>query len=150
MGLFDVLSGRIGHFNSVVVPVLNNIFAKIKVLPNENEKKLFTASLIVAQRNIDMFFKPPQGPAIKDVKQYNRHDFELLNAMFIVWTSFDFVNLGLIKEKDLENKLKGVLPISENELDAYLKKLKHGTENPIGLEKLWNEVVKVIHTMPNT
>jgi len=150
MWLFDALGGRIGHFNSVAVPVLNNIFAKIKVLPDENEKKLFTVSLIIAQRSIDMFFKPPQGPVIKDVKQYNRHDFELLYAMFMIWIFFDFSNLGIFQEKDLENKLKDVLPINKDELTNYLRKFKHGVKNPVGLDKLWGEVVKVIHTMPNT
>ena len=82
MGLFDILSGRIGHFNSIAVPVPNNIFAKIKELPNENEKKLFTVSLMIAQQGVDLFFKPPEGPAIKDVKHRKTlrcfHDMDIL------------------------------------------------------------------------
>ena len=150
MGLFDALSGRIEHFNSIAVPVLNSIFSKIKELLDENEKNLFTMSLVIAQRGIDLFFKPPKGLVIKDVKQYNHHHFEQLNAVFLIWIFYDFCNLGQFKEEELQSKLEHILPISEDELNHYLNQLKHGEQNPIGLDKLWNEISKIIDTMPKT
>ncbi len=150
MGLFDVLSGRTGHFNSIAVPVLNNIFSKIKELPDETEKKLFTSSLVIAQRGIDLFFKPPEGPAIKDVKQYNQHHFEQLYAVFLIWIFYDFCNLNFFKQEELRSKLQHILEINEDEFNHYLNQLKHGDKSPIGLEKLWEEITKIIHTMPNT
>lgn len=150
MRLFDALSGRTGHFNSVAVPALNNIFARIKAYPDETARKLFTLSLIVSQRGIDPFFKPPQGPVIKDVKQYNKHDFEKLHAIFMIWILYDFCNMNLFTEEELRSGLGKILEINEQERNGYLHRLKHGSATPVGLNKLWAEIAEVIHTMPNT
>lgn len=150
MGLFDALSGRIGHFNSIAVPVLNNIFSKIKEIPDETEKTLFTSSLVIAERGIDLFFKPPEGPVIKDIRQYNRHHFEQLYAVFMIWIFYDFCNLNFFKQEELQSKLQHILEINSNEFNHYLNQLKHGDKSPMGLEKLWEQITKIIHTMPNT
>lgn len=150
MGLFDALTGRIEHFNNTSVSALNSIFARIKELPDGTEKQLFLQALVIAQLSIDLFFKPGRGPAIKDVKRYNKHDFERLYALFMIWVFYDLTNVGAVKESDIKNKTKNLFEIGEGELTHYLQQLKHRTETPMGLDKLWNEAVKIIHTMPNT
>ena len=150
MGLFDALSGRIQHFNNTAVPVHNSIFSRIGELPNEKEEQLFAQALVIAQLGIDLFFKPGQGPAIKDIKKYNKHNFEQLYALFMIWVFYDLANFGAIQHSDIKGKTESLLVLTENELSHYLEKLKHGTKIPIGLEKLWDEIVKILHTMPNT
>jgi len=155
MGLFDALSGRIGHFNSIAVPVPNNIFAKIKELPNENEKKLFTVSLMIAQQGVDLFFKPPEGPAIKDVKQYSKHDIEKLYAVFMIWTFYDLCHpsTNFFKQKELQKiTLEHILEINKDEFDHYFNALKHDYTfiGPWQLDELWQETVRIIHTIPDT
>jgi len=150
MGIFDALSGRIGHFNSVAVPVPNDIFTKIKVLPDETEIRLFATALDIAQHGVDLFFKPGVGPVIKDVKQYDRSHFEKLNAVFLIWIFHDYCNLGILDGQKEQSKLENILGIDNEEFTYYLEQLKHSSDNPVGLDKLWNEIVKIIHTMPNT
>jgi len=150
MGIFDALSGRIGHFNSAAVPVPNNIFTKIKVLSDETEIRIFATSLDIAQHGVDLFFKPGVGPVMKDVKQYDWSHFEKLYAIFLIWIFHDYCNLGLLDRQKEQGKLENILGIDKEEFTHYLEQLKHGSENPVGLDKLWNEIVKIVHTMPNT
>lgn len=152
MALFDALSGRIGHFNSIAVPVHNSIGNKIRNLQDGIEKVFFALSLdLIAQGGIDLFFKPGVGPVIKDVKKYNQHDFEKLYAVFIIWSSYDFCSFFNASQKNiLKSKLQGILDLSEDEFNYYYKELEHRMEIPLGLDKLWKEVTKIIYTMPPT
>jgi hypothetical protein len=152
MGLFDALSGRIGHFNSVAVPTHNSIGNKIRNLQDGIEKVFFALSLdLIAQGGVDLFFRPGAGPAIKDIKEYNQHDFEKLYAVFIIWAFYDFCSFFNASQKDiLKNKLQSILDLSEDEFSYYYKELEHKMEIPLGLEKLWKEITKIIHTMPPT
>jgi len=68
----------------------------------------------------------------------------------MVWTFYDFCGIGAFKQEELGSKLKSILDISGEELNYYLNQLKHGSDSLVGLEKLWVETVKVIHTMPDT
>ena len=93
MGLLDALSGRMGHFNSIAMPVHNSIGDKIKNLQEGIEKVFFALSLdLIAQKGIDLFFQPGKGPAIKDIKEYNQHHFEQLHSVFMIWVFYDFCN----------------------------------------------------------
>ena len=150
MGFSDIISGRIEYLNNIAVPILNDIFSKIQEFPDEDGKKLFTVSLMIAQRSIDIFFKPPKGPVIKDVKQYNQYHFKRMYSIFMIWIFHDFYNLGLLNRSASKDKLERLLELNEDEFDYYFVQLQHRKQNPIGLDKLWNEVIKVIHTMPNT
>lgn len=150
MNLFDILGGRIKYFNQTSVPVLNNIFAKIKTIHDETERQIFSEALMIAHSSIDMFFKPPAGPVMKDVKQYDKHDFELLNSIFIIWILFDLLSFQSSSAEKMEKKMSEILPINSQELAYYLEALKHETGNFLDLKKLWDEVVGIIHTMPNT
>ena len=151
MTLFDALSGRIEHFNSIAVPVINNIFSKIKVLLDEDEKQVFTTSLTLAQHGIDLFFKPRVGPVIKDVKKYNKQDFEKLYSIFMIWLFYDLCSFLDSSQRDLlKSKLQGILSLKEDEFNYYYQELEHEMKVPIGLDKLWKEVIKIIHTMPST
>lgn len=150
MGLFDAITGRIEHFNTTAVPALNNIFSRAQELPDETEKQLFIQALVIAQLSIDLFFKPGQGPVVRDVKKYNEHDFEQLYALFMIWVFYDFVNVGVLKQTKVKDAARAILAISEDKLTHYLQQLKHKDKTPMGLDKLWHEVVNIIHTMPNT
>jgi hypothetical protein len=150
MGIFDALSGRIGHFNDIAVPVLNNIFTRISATSDKIEKQLFIQALVISEQSIDLFFKPGAGPALRDVKEYNKKDFEKLHAIFIIWVSYDYCNLGLLEKSKVQSRLADILGIDNETLSRYLEQLIHGSENPIGLDRLWDEIAKVIHTMPNT
>lgn len=152
MSLFDALSGRIGHFNSIAVPAYNNISRKIANNLEGIEERFFGLSLgLIASNGVDLFFKPGIGPAIKDIKEYNQHDFEKLYAVFIIWTFYDLCGFFKSSQKDtLKNKLKNILDLNDNEFDYYYEKLEHKMEFPTGLNKLWEEVIKIIHTMPKT
>ena len=90
------------------------------------------------------------GPVIKHVKQYDRSHFEKLNAVFLIWIFHDYCNLGILDGQKEQSKLENILGIDNEEFTYYLEQLKHSSDNPVGLDKLWNEIVKIIHTMPNT
>lgn len=155
MGLFDALSGRIGHFNSIAVPVHNNIFAKIKELPNGDDKKLFAASLMIAEQGIDLFFKPSEGLVTKDVKQYSKRDIEKLYAVFMIWTFYDLCHpaTNFFKQKKLQkNTLEHILEINKDEFKHYFNVLKHDYTfiGPWQLDELWEETIRIIRTTPDT
>lgn len=152
MWLTDALSGRIRHFNSVAVPAYNNISNKIRNLEDGLEKLFLALSLdYIAQGGVDLFFRPDKGPAIKDIKEYNRHDFERLYAIFIIWASYDFCGFFPDSQKNIiKNKLENILDLSKDEFNDYYEKLQHKTEVPVGFDKLWKEVTNIIHTIPNT
>lgn len=152
MGLFDALSGRMGYFNSIAVPAYNNISRRIVGNLVGIEEQFFGMSLgLIALNSINLFFKPGIGQVIKDVKKYNQHDFEKLYAVFIIWSFYDFCNFfNDSQENILKSKIRDILDLSEEEFDYYYKILEHKTENPIGLDELWKEITKIIHTMPQT
>jgi len=152
MGLFDALSGRIGHFNSIAVPAYNTISRKIASNLKGIEERFFGLSLgLIASNGVDLFFKSGIGPVIKDVKKYNQHDFEKLYAVFIIWAFYDFCSFSNSSQKNiLKSKLQGILDLNEDEFNYYYKGLEHKMEIPMGLDKLWKEVTKIIHTMPQT
>ena len=37
-----------------------------------------------------------------------------------------------------------------DKFDHYFKNLEHGKEVPVGLEKLWKELILIIHDLPDT
>lgn len=152
MGLFDALSGRIEHFNSIAVPVHNKISLNIKNLEGGTEKLFFALAFgLIAQKSIDFFFRTDTGQTIKEIKKYNQHHFEQLYAIFTIWAFYDFCSYFNSSERNkLENKLQTILELNENEFNYYFEKLNHKIEMPIGIEKLWEEVAKVIFTIPNT
>ncbi len=152
MGLFDALSGRIGHFNSIAVPVHNNIGNKIKNINKEDEKLFFALALdLIAQEGINLFFKPDIGQALKDIKKYNQQDFEKLYSVFIIWAFYDYCSFLENPQKDtLKNILQNILYLKESEFNYYYKKLEHKMTVPLGIEKLWDEITKIIHTIPKT
>ncbi len=153
MGLFDILSGKIEYFNNTAVPVYNEIAANIRQISGEREKLLFVIALgLIAQKGIDLFFKPGKGPVLKDIKLYNQKDFNLLYSVFIIWAFYDFLNAFGSGNKDTFNKtkLQYILKLERDEFDYYFNQLNHGDKPPVGLEKLWKEIVKIVHTMPNT
>ena len=152
MGIFDALSGRIGYFNSITVPVYNDISLKIKTLTNGPEELFFGLSLYpIAQSMIDLFFKPGESSLIKTIKEYDQNDMRNLYSIFMIWTLHDFINFSNPYNKvDLRNKLKNILSLEENKFNYYFESFQHGDEQPIGLEKLWRELIKIIHNLPDS
>ena len=152
MGLFDALNGRIRYANSIIVPVYNDIGFKIKTTTSGIEERLFGLSLYpIAQKTIDLFFKPGSNSLIKTIKEYNQDNIRNLYAIFMIWVLHDFINFSNPNNKsELRDKLQNILGLEKEKFDYYFKQLGHGSENPIGLEKLWKELIKIIHNLPDT
>ena len=152
MGLFDALSGRMGYFNSIAVPAYNNISRRIASNLEGIEERLFGLSLgLIASDGVDLFFKPGVGPVIEDVKEYNQHHFEQLYAIFIIWVFYDFCSFfNSFQKNEMKSKLQSILDLNEGEFNYYFKELEHEIKIPMGLDKLWGEITKIIYTMPNT
>ena len=152
MGLFNVLNGRIGYFNSIAVPVYNDISLKIRKSSNGAEELFFGLSLYpIASKMIDLFFKPGPNSLIKTIKEYNQNDIRNLYAIFMIWVLHDFINFSNPDNKDeLQDKLQNILGLEKDKFNYYFKQFKHGSKSPIGLDKLWRELIKIIHSLPDT
>lgn len=152
MSIFDVLSGKVGYFNSITVPVYNKISQNIKETCSGTEESFFGVLSLegVAQRMIDLFFKPGTHSLMGNIREYNQGDIKNLYSIFMVWTLHDLINSDVDGKKELENKLKNILNLDNNKFDYYFTNLKHEKQTPIGLEKLWKEVILIIHNLPNT
>jgi hypothetical protein len=150
MSIFDMLSGKIGHFNSIAVPVYNEISRNIQKTCNGIEESFFGVLALegVAQKMIDLFFKPGPNSLIGTIKEYNQNDMRNLYSIFMIWTLHDLINSGVENEDDLKSKLKNILNLENNKFDYYFTNLQHGKEVPIGLEKLWKELILIIHNLP--
>ena len=127
MGILDIFNGRIEYFNKIAVPIHNNIGSKINELPEELEKMFFALSLdLIAQKSIDLFFKPGTGKVLWDIKKYNQHDFERLYAVFMIWS---FLNISVfynsLQKSISKSKLQNILDLNEDEFNYYYKTFKH-------------------------
>ncbi len=152
MGLFDALNGRIEHFNKIAVSIHNNIGAKIKELPDKMDTLFFALSLdLIASKIISLLFRPEGKSVIKTVKEYNQKDIRNLYSIFMIWALYDFDNyFHLVNPDEQKNKLQKILGLNKGESDYYFNRLKHETKPPIKLDKLWEEVTKIMHTLPKT
>ncbi|TSC94397.1 MAG: hypothetical protein CEN87_518 [Parcubacteria group bacterium Licking1014_1] len=151
MSIFDALTGKIGHFNSITVPVYNEISRNIQKMCSGIEESFFGIVALegVTQRMIDLFFKPGPNSLIGTVKKYNQNDMRHLYSIFMIWTLHDLLNSEVGQKDGLESKLKNILNLEDNKFNYYFKNLKHGREVPIGLEKLWKELILIIHDLPD-
>lgn len=151
MSIFDILSGKVGYFNSIVVPVYNEISRNIQKTCSGIEESFFGIVALegVAQRMIDLFFKPGANSIIGTIKEYKQNDMKNLYSIFMIWTLHDLINSGVGNKEELKNKLKNILNLENNKFDYYFINLKHGKEVPIGLEKLWKELILIIHNLPD-
>ncbi len=148
MKLLDIFSGRVKQFNNLAVPPFNKILSKIKKITKEEEAELLILALRIAENGIDIFFKPGIGVVLKDIKKYNQNDFEKLYALFMIWFLYDLQNLGLIKEINKNGGLGDIFNINKKDLSIFISNLNHKDQKE--LVKLWDEIVKIIYTMPNT
>lgn len=152
MSIFDILSGKIGYFNSIVVPVYNEIGLNIQKMCTGIEESFFGVVALegVAQRMIDLFFKPGQNSLIGNIREYNENDMRNLYSIFMIWTLHDLINSEMENKNELKNKLKSILNLDNDKFDYYFTNLEHGKGVPIGLEKLWKELILIIHGLPDT
>jgi len=153
MSIFDALSGNIGHFNSIAVPIYNDISRNTqKISSNPVEMTLFGVVALagVAQQMVDLFFKPGPNSLIETIKQYDQEDMRNLYAIFMIWAVHDFINYMEINDDEFKNKLKQILNLQSDKFDYYFSRLAHSDEAPIGLEKLWKELILIIHDLPDT
>lgn len=141
MGLLDVISGRTGYFNNIVVPVHNEIGGRIKLL-NDNEMAIVLAGCLdlVASKVIDYLFKTNQGGLSRVVKNYTITDIKKLYAILMTWFVIDLINLG--SKRELRTALGQVLDYSEQELNNAWQPLEHKTTSD--LYKLWEEITKIL------
>jgi len=144
MGLFDALSGKIGYFNSIVVPNHNEIAARIRNLEDIESASVFADVLNkIISRFIVYTFK--EGQLVKVVKNYTTDDIKKLYAVLMIWSAVDFVNLG-IDQKKIAELLKRVLDYSEKDLNDAWELLKHKEQGE--LIKLWTEIAKILKIDP--
>lgn len=151
MSIFNMLSGKISHFNSINVPIYNEISRNIQKTCSEIEESFFGIFALegIAQEMIDLFFKPGPNSLIGTIKEYNQNDMRNLYSIFMIWTLHDLINSGIENKEVLKNKLKNILNLENNKFDYYFTNLQHGKEIPIGLEKLWKELILIIHNLPD-
>lgn len=148
MGIIDVLSGRVAHFNSIAVPTHNTIGSKIKALQDGSEKIVLALILdLIASKGIDILFAPDDGLVLHKVKDFNAHDVKKLYALFMIWSGFDVVTLEIFKEQEFMQRLKNVLEMSGDEFRQVSTKLKHSS--PSEIDKLWTEICKIIKEDPD-
>jgi len=153
MSIFDMLSGRVGYFNSIAVPVYNEISRNIQKTCTGVEESFFgVVSLAgVAEKMIDLFFKPGPNSLIGTIRKYNQNDMKNLYSIFMIWTLHDLINFSeLNNDNELREKLKNILNLDDDKFDYYFTSLEHGREVPVGLEKLWKELISIIHDLPDT
>lgn len=153
MSLFDILSGRVGYFNEVAVPAYNSISRKVQGRLDAEGQVLFGVVALagIASKSIELFFKPGSGVLLSDIKKYSQGDFEKLYAVFIIWAFFDFTSIIDKDEKEsLKKKMFSILDLSESEFIHYYNALNHTVDGGIDFSILWNEVLNILKTMPDS
>ncbi len=145
MSIFDALSGRIGYSNSIIVPIYNEISRNIQKTCTGVEESFFgIVSLAgIAQKMIDLIFKPGPNSFIKTIREYNQNDIRNLYSIFMTWALHDLINLSELDSRNelkLRNKLKNILSLDNDKFNYYFNNLKHEKKLPIGLDKLWKQV----------
>lgn len=152
MSILNILSGKVGYFNSIAVPVYNEISQNIQKTCTGIEESFFGVLALegVAQRMIELFFKPGPNSLIGTIREYNKNDMKNLYSIFMIWSLHDLINSGVNNKVELRNKLKSILNLDNDKYDHYFTSLEHERKVPIGLEKLWKELISVIHGLPNT
>ena len=135
------------------MPVYNEISRNIQKTCTGIEESFFGVVSLegVAQRMIDLFFKPGPNSLIGTIKKYDKNDMRNLYSIFMIWTLHDLLNFSEVDGRDeLKNKLKNILNLDNDKFDYYFKNFEHGKEVPVGLEKLWKELILIIHDLPDT
>ena|SRR3989338_7734547 len=153
MSILNALSRKIGYFNSIAVPVHNELSQNIQKSTSGFEESFFGVVCLegIASRMIDLFFKPGKNSLIASIKEYNKNDIKNLYSIFMIWTLHDLINLTPVSNpNDLKIKLERILNLDSEKFDYYFTSLKHENKFPIGLEKLWKELILIIHNLPDT
>ena len=127
MGLFAALKGDILHFNKNAVPVLNDIFAKLNLLPKSEEKEYLLKMLVISNTGIDMLFHPDTGIIKGEVKKFDKEAFYVLYEMITLFLISYFKNVSLERaEKSRELFINAVDRVEEcnvlwSEIDEFAK-----------------------------
>jgi len=152
MSIFDILSGKVGYFNSIAVPVYNEISRNIQKTCTGVEESFFGVVSLegVAQMMIDLFFKPGPNSLMGNIREYNQNDMRNLYSIFMIWTLHDLINSEVDNKNELKSKLKSILNLDNDKFDYYFTNLEHKKGVPIDLEKLWKELILIIHNLPDT
>ena len=141
MGLLDALSGRIGHFNEIVVPTHKEISERIRNLEDRITAVLLMGVLdLIALKTIDYFFNPKKGSLLSVVKNYTAEDIRKLYAVLMTWSVIDFINLGCPKE-NIKQPLQQALNYSDSDFANVWRSVEHDV---VDLRKLYGEIAGIL------
>jgi len=135
--------GKIKEFNSLYVPVYNEMSGKIRELDCPLEKVFLAGILeLIVSKIVRFFFSPRRRSLLVDIEKFNRGDFEKLISILMIWSSIDVPQISQINEKLFVNQLYRVLSLGHKEFYDMVEKLQHNASK--SLDILWEEVCNTL------
>ena len=126
--LFDALTGKIGHFNSINQPIDNGIASRIRELaedgkPDESgEVLLITFSFGITQEVVSDLFYPDNGIFRKTLGSITKEGLEGVYKTIMDLSLFQITQLPLnIKKETLINNFAKVSGLTPTEKEADIK-----------------------------